>query len=301
MSTVIDADGTRGAVFLVRTVWGLLAAVFLNGFPAMALAAALEPTAGDAGKGTVIVAREGKATAVIVLARKSTRPAQLAAKEFAHYVRKITGAELPTVSDDDPLTQSAPNRVLIGESAETKKLGLSSGKFADQEYLLQTRGHTLILMGRDVEEYGPITYEQTGYWPTKGDWRTVFFMPVGSIYAVHTFLEKYSGVRWYMPGDIGEVCPKQNALTVSDVHLRTRPWTRYRWSSRQTYRDPFKFYGWKQPDERVCMPVRDVALWMFRMKMGGGPYACNHAFTQYYERFGKEHPEWWKDGKPSHY
>ena len=124
-------------------------------------------------------------------------------------------------------------------------------------------------------------------------------MPVGSVYAVHTFLEKYCGVRWYLPGDIGEVCPTQTTLTASDVHLRTRPWTRCRWSSRQTYRDPLKFYGWRQPDERVCIPVRDMALWMFRMKMGGSPYACNHAFTHYYERFGKTHPEWWKDGKPS--
>ena len=54
-----------------------------------------------AAKGTVIVARDGKSTAVIVLARRPTRPAQLAAKEFAHYVRKITGAELPAVSDDE--------------------------------------------------------------------------------------------------------------------------------------------------------------------------------------------------------
>ena len=299
MRTIINADRTGGAVFLVRSVWGLLAAVCLNCFPTMISAATLEPTAGDAGKGTVLIARDGKPAAVIVLARHPTRPAQLAAKEFAHYVGKITGAELPTVSDDDPLAQSAFDRVLIGESAETRKLGLANRSFAVQEYLVQTRGHTLILMGRDAEECGPITYEKTGYWPTTGDWRTVFFMPVGSVYAVHTFLEKYCGVRWYLPGAIGEVCPTQNTLTVSDVHLRTRPWTRYRWSSRQTYRDPFKFYGWRQPDERVCIPVRDMALWMFRMKMGGSPYACNHAFTHYYERFGKTHPEWWKDGKPS--
>ena len=298
MRTIIDADRTDGAVFPVQTVWGLLAAVCLNCFPAM-ISVALEPTAGDAGKGTVLIARDGKPATVIVLARNPTRPAQLAAKEFAHYVGKITGAELPTVSDDAPLAQSASNRVLIGESAETRKLGLVNGSFAVQEYLVQTQGHTLILMGRDAEEYGPITYEKTGYWPTTGDWRTVFFLPVGSVYAVHTFLEKYCGVRWYLPGDIGEVCPTQTTLTASDVHLRTRPWTRCRWSSRQIYRDPLKFYGWRQPDERVCIPVRDMALWMFRMKMGGSPYACNHAFTRYYERFGKTHPEWWKDGKPS--
>ena len=63
------------------------------------------------------------------------------------------------------------------ESAETRKLGLVNGSFAVQEYLVQTQGHTLILMGRDAEEYGPITYEKTGYWPTTGDWRptTSFF------------------------------------------------------------------------------------------------------------------------------
>jgi len=127
----------------------------------------------------------------------------------------------------------------------------------------------------------------------------IFFMPLGSVYAVHTFLEKYCGVRWYMPGELGTVIPKKDEIVLGNIDLKTKPWTRYRFSSRSAFREPFKFYGWKQPDELVHLSARDTVLWMLRMKIGGGVFACNHSFSAYYNRFGEQHPEWWKEGKPT--
>ena len=256
------------------------------------------------GQGTVQIVSGGKARAVVVLAEKPTCPAQVAAREFVHYVKKMTGVALPTVTDGAvPDRTQSPCRVLIGQSKRTREYDLKNADFAVQEYLIQTRGRDLIVMGRDAEEYGPITYEKDGLW--RGAWRRPgllrhpCFVPMGSLYAVDTLLEKHAGVRWYLPGEIGEVCPKRTEWVLTNINTRTKPWTRYRWSSRQNYRVPSYFYGSREPDKLVHVPRRDMVLYMLRLKMGGSPYACNHSFNSYYGRFGKTHPEWWKGVKPT--
>jgi len=247
----------------------------------------------------ITLVRDGVPTSVVVLSAKPTRPARVAAQELIHYVAKMTGAKLPlALANAIPKAHRDLNRVLIGESQLTKALGLKNSDFQEQEYLIEMRGRTLILMGRDAEEFGEISYEKNGLWPGLGH-NQAYFLPMGSLYAVHTFLEAQCGVRWYLPGEIGEVCPKSDRLEVSDVRIRTRPWTRYRWSSRQAYREPFHFYGYARPDKLVRVPTRDMTLWMLRMKIGGGRYACNHSLTSYQNRFAEEHPEWWKEGKPT--
>ena len=46
------------------------------------------------------------------------------------------------------------------------------------------------------------------------------YKPLGSCHAVHTFLEKYLGVRWYLPTEIGEVVPKRKTIEVPAIKIR---------------------------------------------------------------------------------
>ena len=111
------------------------------------------------GRGTVALVEGGKARAIVVVAENPTRPAQVAAAELVHYVKKMTGVELPVVLDCVvPRLSWSPRRVLVGESSLTREYGLKNTDFAVQEYLIQTRGQDLILMGRDAEEYGITSY-----------------------------------------------------------------------------------------------------------------------------------------------
>jgi hypothetical protein len=92
------------------------------------------------GAGPVVLVQDGTPRAVVILARRATRPAQLAAREFVHYLHKITGAVLPIVSEDDPRVPQADHQVLIGESRLTREHGLAGREFAVQEYLIRTKG-----------------------------------------------------------------------------------------------------------------------------------------------------------------
>jgi len=243
-------------------------------FGQSAVSSTVEP-----GRGRVLVARAGGPAATIVLAANPTRSAQLAATELMHYVHRITGVTLRRTTDATRPFKGP--KVLIGESALTRALGLRNADFAEQEYLVATYGDMLVLMGHDEQDFGLIDYHGTGLWPEFAmlyDWglHPEVCKQVGTVYAAHTFLEQTCGVRWYMPGDLGEVCPRATDIAAQDLLLRRKPWTTYRWIYPNTPLKPFNFMGSGRARER--MDARDINLWHLRMKMVGiEAFAANHS------------------------
>ena len=132
---------------------------------------------------------------------ESPNNAAVAAREFQHYVEKITGARLPIVADD-----AAPNgpRVLVGASRLTDSIAgleIPSGvtkDLAEEGFVIWCKGETLVLAGNDDGPY------------------------YGTRYAVCDLLERF-GVRWIMPGEFGEVIPKQATLAVPEMSVLERP------------------------------------------------------------------------------
>jgi hypothetical protein len=251
-----------------------------------------------------VLVSNSKPYASIVLAENPTRPAQIAAAELRHYVKKRTGAELPWTTDAAPPGPSRP-KVLIGESKLTRELGLNSSDFARQEYLIRVVGNCLVLMGCDEQDFGVIDYDGNGTWPgffpiapTRGKFD--IFKGFGSLYAVDTFLERFAGVRWYLPTEVGEVVPQSPQLVAKDVDLRLKPWTRYRLIYPPNMNEPFHFAGSRLGAKALpqISGWREWFLWLLRMKVGGEPFNANHSLYGYYERFSQTHPEWFANGDP---
>ncbi len=234
------------------------------------------------GKGTVVLARKGqKQTATIVLAANPTRSAQIAAAELNYYLEKMTGTRLPVVSEE--VTPFQKPLVLIGESSLTRSLGLKNEDFQPQEYLIATYGFALVLMGYDEPEYGLIDYEGTGLWPgftIYYDWsrKPEINKAVGSVYAVDEFLQRFCGVRWYLPGEFGQVYPEKNEVSVSNVYLRRKPWSKYRAIYPPGISTPFEFLGSGKKLQRL--PEREVNLWYLRQKLvGAEAFNANHSLV----------------------
>jgi antitoxin (DNA-binding transcriptional repressor) of toxin-antitoxin stability system len=103
----------------------------------------------------VELAREGQPAATIVVAEKPTRAAQLAAAELQEHVRLISGATLPVVND---AAEVKGLRILVGESKGTQVLGLKKADLKPQEYLIRFLPDTLVLMGRDKDDYAKLDY-----------------------------------------------------------------------------------------------------------------------------------------------
>lgn len=255
----------------------------------------------EPGEGSFSAVHRGSNNAIVVISANPRRPAHVAAKEFVHYIEKITGVRLRIVPDAVvPRLNWSPRRILIGESELTRAYGLSNDDFEPGEFLIQSRDNDLILMGRDADEYGLISYEDNGLWPVReSQWRDVLFTDVGTMYAVHELLQRELGVRWYLPGEIGEVVPGTDTVRFENLNIRRAPWARHRWSSRLREPRPLEFYRGQPRDqyEPERVPWGEMMLHLIRMKVGGERVAANHSFGSYLERYGDEHAEWWGDDR----
>ena len=181
------------------------------------------------------IVTDGKPAATIVIADNPPLAVQLAVAEFNHYVFKISGVSLPIVNDKQQIEGS---RILIGESGATRLLGFMNDDFTRQEYVIESRGDDLILIGYDSKETGKLDYNGEGVWKNYD-----IYTPTGTAYAVYDFLERCFGVRWYLPTELGEVITKRNTLKVPVIKIRRKPWTKYR--EMYTFQDmPEKLYHW---------------------------------------------------------
>ena len=249
----------------------------------------------------ITLVTKGQPAASIVLAAEPTRAASFAARELQYHLKLITGAELPIVSDTVPVSGV---RLLVGESAATAAAGLKSADFLPQEYLVRVQPETIILIGRDAADRGKMDYTDPATFPG-------VFAEQATAYAVYDFLERCCGVRWYLPTELGLVCPKTATLRVKSTEIRRAPAVKTRYDL-MAYQIPADLCGDSIRSEKVTpvLPWREQMLWYHRHRVGGDAYGANHSFYGYYDRFWKKnpanekgfeaaHPDWFAQGYPT--
>ena len=276
------------------------------------------------GNDVLVLARDGQPLATIVVAREAMdEPAPTsqfavsfphvvwkrhdAARELQTYIQRISGARLPIVADDQPAEGAL---ILVGESRYTRELGLTNDSFARQEYLIRTVGNRLILIGRDqVYDEWMNSTRNVGTIHDGASSPLETYQAIGTNYAVTTFLEDYCGVRWYLPGEIGQVVPKKATLAIPPIDLRRKPSTRHRMVRPDLI--PPKFYieprlyqnvpGSRYPayDRKDQLHNEAANTWGRRLKLGGDVFVSNHSLYGYYDRFAKDHPDWFANGRPA--
>jgi hypothetical protein len=231
---------------------------------------------------------DGRSNATIIIAGDPTPSANLAALELQYHIEMITGAVLPIRTDAEEI---AGVRILVGESEYTRKLGISGDDFAPQEYLIQFRPDTIILIGRDWQdteenrnELGYDTYghslsslrHRIDYYRATGREAQGskpitlpgFFDDQGTCYATYHFLERFCGVRWYGPTELNVVFPAQRTLTVRGTEIRRSPDLKHRYATGGYW--PIIRVQWNNPSGD------ELNLYWRRMRVGGEKWACNH-------------------------
>lgn len=228
----------------------------------MALACALANMAGVAAPRFTLV-RAGKPACVIVIAEQANENAAFAARELQAYVEKITGAQLPILLDSDKILLD--EKVLVGRSRLTDTIpGLSlpdgvTPALREEGYVIRATADTLVLAGNDTFPY------------------------YGTRYAVDDLL-KQLGVRWFLPGEYGEVLPaKTTTLMANAQAIAARPDFAMR-----------SFWAHAETPQRA----EERELWMIRNRMNprspqwfGVP--GDGSLNSYLPKeFLKDHPEW---------
>jgi len=98
--------------------------------------------------------KDGQPTSVIVVPAAPNAAALWGARELQWHFRKMTGAEVPIITDRKEATAGAV-RILVGESRATRAAGISAAGYQDQEYSLQQKDGAIFLLGRDYSEDYP--------------------------------------------------------------------------------------------------------------------------------------------------
>ncbi len=212
---------------------------------------------------------------------------EFAAKELQKHLYLITGHELEVTSS--PTTQKA---FCVGLFPPGPRTPLRS---EESRYLI--RSDRVYLYGEDH-----LTYKEHDPFLDVVSSQSLKFNRVGTLFAVYMFLEKELSVRWLEPGDDGIVYPNLRSIELAPAEAT--------WRSLFDFQRGFRTYGW-QPDrlssqsEVVPAALRltdtqiqsrryEDNLWLRRMRMGNrGEYlAFSHAFTQWWGKYGRTHPEY---------
>jgi hypothetical protein len=202
----------------------------------------------------VELVRAAKPVAAIVIPAKPLPVESYAAEELQYHIRSSTDAELPIVHEDQDIPSKT--RVYLGHCKATADAGVTLASLPGNSYVLKTAGSDLCLWGKDSpgDPLAPDTHE-------------------GTLFGVYDLLERDLRVRWFWPGKLGEVIPRQKdlALSPADATVEPRLWFKH-------------WRGGSSRGERV---------WLKRQRFGRSVQPqYGHSFGQYWPRFGQTHPEY---------
>ncbi|PIX41089.1 MAG: hypothetical protein COZ56_13040, partial [Armatimonadetes bacterium CG_4_8_14_3_um_filter_58_9] len=132
----------------------------------------------------VVLVENGKPRATIVCANKELR---LAASELQTHIELATGAKLPIVD-----AKKEGTGVFLGDEAVARANGILVANLPPEGFEIKTIPDGIIIAGN-------------------------------ALWGVYEFLERFVGVRWYYPGDLGRSVPKKDNLIIKPVWLADAP------------------------------------------------------------------------------
>ncbi|MGC9317684.1 MAG: DUF4838 domain-containing protein [Armatimonadota bacterium] len=148
----------------------------------------------------MVLVDDGRPAATIVIAGDAGEKVRHAADELQTYVEKMSGAVLPIATDDEgadgPLLLVGPSR-LTDEMQLAIPSGLTNAR-REEGFVIISRPGRLVVAGNNDGPYH------------------------GTEYAVYELLHRL-GVRWFMPGEYGEVVPHRETVVVPELSLREEP------------------------------------------------------------------------------
>jgi len=226
--------------------------------------------------GKIMITDNGLPQSVIVINTEATETEKFAAQELQTYLRKISGVEIPVKTDSE---NPQGNRILVGQNRLTEELDLKTDNLSREGFHIKTIGNDLVLVGVD---------------------------DTGTQFGVYTFLEKYLGVRWFWPGELGEVIPHIKTIKIEPIDDIQEP--DFKWRNRGpegalwgATTGPTEMHARERLLGVTVDHQKEVELWEKRNKWGGMKIYGGHALGEIFppEKYAKTHPEYYAliDGK----
>jgi hypothetical protein len=210
----------------------------------------------------ISLVNEGVASTVIVIPENVSDIEVFAAQELQDYLEKISDVKIQIIRENAGMTG---NQIHIGHTVLAQRT-IDSQNRTDEEFQIKTGDHTLLLTGNDDR---------------------------GTLFAVYSFLEKYLAVRWFWPGELGQVVPHKKTITLGDLDDRQSPDYLLRRIAPGLSGPPKQPGPIKKIGNRT---LEDNELWCLRNKLGGSVDYGGHTHDFGYmvppAQYGPTHPEY---------
>ena len=224
--------------------------------------------------------RFSAADAEVLVAPGAPSATVFAAGEMTNFLSQVLGAPVPLVT--------APTEgkvaIVVGTNGWSAAAGLDVAALKRDGFVIKCdpAARRIYVAGRDDAKFdlvGAVANRGPNSWQLPCE--------CASTFAAYDFLERFAGVRFYFPGEIGTVVPKKAAIEVPAAELKSEP----DWRCRVVFTG--EFGEW--PD---ALPLKEVRrrsmLEQLRLRAQTETFTCCHG--QYYmnmaKRFGETHPEY---------
>lgn len=237
----------------------------------------------------VVLVADGRAKAKLYVAvEKPSEKLALLLKELVGTIKASTGAELESVKD---LPGPDVPTIVIGDCEATRKAGIDAGAIPVEGFVVKTAPNRVYLVGST--QALPAASHKRENWANEG-----------TAWAVADFLERFVGVRWYWPVQVGgRSILAAKSLSVSPAHYSDQPvfLKREFWPPKYVMGRMRARAGYKDdpiPGERAIPPELDaIDMTVLHACLRAGsswPYQLNlHAPQQPWKnpKLAAQHPE----------
>ncbi len=233
----------------------------------------------------VTVVRDGEAQAVVLTSDEPLRTAEYAVEELVWHVKKGTGVELEIFPESE-VPDEPHTRVYIGETVAARHVGIIPERLPREAYTMRSVGNDLFITSHDGN-VDPLLQDNPD---------------VGTLFGVYEFLERFLGVRWLWPGELGTYIPKTDNLEFwsvnetrePDLNFRLLAWSRIRAVARgeRELSEEDEKLGFSQEGAERYGKALEILLRRHRMGGRDAKPPTGHAFSGWWKKYGEEHPEW---------
>lgn len=186
-------------------------------------------------------------------------------KSLAACLHKATGAEIPLLNWEDPVPDGAFAFRVVSAGADSKLA------FCHADWECDENGMTFT--GNDGLSSEPVP---------------PWVVSIGSEMIIFDWLDRNLGCRWLWPGELGEVIPHADTITVTLGQGHYQPALHMvHWVSNGDNK-----HRWADPKSWELF-ISNSASWMVHNRLYNDMYYQNysHGFTDWYARFHLTHPE----------
>ncbi len=206
----------------------------------------------------LVLADAGKSDYRIVVAADASPSTQYAAKELQTFLKQISAAELPIVTDREAATG---HEIVLGANTHLKALGTAVDlpRLGNEGYVIRTVGPHLVIAGGALR---------------------------GNLYGVYGLLEDHLGCRWFSPG-VSRI-PHMARLALAPIDETKIPVLEYR--------EPYTFEcmdgDWCARNRMNSSSARLEARHGGRVRFADGFFVHTFARLVSPEKYFAAHPEY---------